>query len=33
MNDWREREASWKNFRRNIETGPRGKLARRIGAR
>ncbi|KAJ9155488.1 hypothetical protein NKR23_g1995 [Pleurostoma richardsiae] len=32
MKDWDERERSWKQFRREIETGSRGKLARRIGA-
>jgi len=31
--DWQERERSWSQFRRGIETGPRGKMAHRIGAR
>lgn len=33
MKDLDEREKSWTRFRRGVESGPRGKLARRIGAR
>ena len=31
MKDWDERQQSWNNFRRDMDTGKRGKLARRLG--
>jgi hypothetical protein len=31
MSDWEERDKSWKKFRREVEEGKRGKLARRLG--
>ncbi|KAH8816791.1 hypothetical protein F5884DRAFT_234796 [Xylogone sp. PMI_703] len=31
MKDWEERDRSWKKFRREVENGKRGKLARRLG--
>jgi hypothetical protein len=33
MRDWEERQQSWSNFRKDMEGGRRGKLARRIGFR
>lgn len=33
MKDWDERERSWKQFRREAESGSRGKLARRFWTR
>jgi hypothetical protein len=31
MRDWEERQQSWNNFRKEVDTSRRGKLARRIG--
>ena len=31
MGDWEERERSWSKFRKELEGGKRGKLARRLG--
>jgi len=31
MSDWEERDRSWKRYRREVEEGKRGKLARRLG--
>ncbi|RFU23661.1 hypothetical protein B7463_g12677, partial [Scytalidium lignicola] len=31
MKDWEERDRSWKKFRQEVESGKRGKLARRLG--
>jgi len=31
MSDWEERDRSWKKFRKEVEEGKRGKLARRMG--
>jgi len=31
MRDWDERAQSWNNFRKDMDTGKRGKLARRLG--
>jgi hypothetical protein len=33
MRDWEGRQQSWNNFRKDMEGGRRGKLARRIGFR
>jgi len=31
MSDWEERDRSWRRFRKEIEEGRRGKLAKRLG--
>jgi hypothetical protein len=33
MKDWDGRQPSWNNFRKDMDTGRRGKLAKRIGLR
>jgi hypothetical protein len=31
MNDWEERDKSWKKFRKEVEEGRSSKLAKRLG--
>lgn len=31
MRDWEDRDQSWRNFRKDIERGNKGKLATRLG--
>jgi hypothetical protein len=33
MKDWEERERSWTRFRREVDSGQRKNLAKRIGGR